>query len=306
MDKHYNEPLVSVGITTYNNPKGLYQVLKSITGQTYKNLEIIVSNDCSPEKETEKLVQEFAKEDPRVKYYYQQKNITGPPNYLFVLEKSTGKYFMWADDDDLWENNFVETGVRNLSESTFYQAWFCAFDNIDRLDRAIKIYEQFPKFTSLKNKKKEIFRYLKEPGLPGKPNITHSLFRADALKETAHEYFINDSYASDIAFNLAFLTKYNLIITDKILFHKRVVRKHIVDTPDKVIPLVSRRVNRAITPKRAIKYFHKCYKATCKTKYKRTVIFALTLQIPMIIFSGMLDKLDSIKKSLKKRFKGNG
>lgn len=303
MDKFHDEPLVSVGITTYNNPKGLYQVLECITGQTYKNLEIIVSNDCSPEKETERVVQEFAEKDSRVKYYCQENNIAGPANYLFVLEKATGKYFMWADDDDLWGDNFIETGVRTLSKNTFYQAWFCAFDNIDSLDRAIKTYEQFSKFTSLKNKKKEIFRYLKEPGLPGKPNITHSLFRTNAVKETAHQYFFSNNYASDIAFNLAFLAKYNLIITDEILFHKRVVRKHVVDTPDKVIPLVSRRANRTITPKRAIKYFYECYKATCKTKYKRTVIFALILQIPIIIFSGILDKFDPINKSVKKHFK---
>ena len=36
-----NQPLVSVGIPTYNRPEGLRQTLDCITFQTYKNLEII-------------------------------------------------------------------------------------------------------------------------------------------------------------------------------------------------------------------------------------------------------------------------
>ena len=305
MNTPANQSLVSIGIPTYNRPDGLRKTLECMANQSYANLEIIVSDNCSPGDETRKAVEQFMKNDNRIQYYRQEENKGPVFNFKFVLEKSTGQYFMWASDDDLWENNFIETGVRTLTENTFYQAWFCAIDNIDSLNRAIKIYERFSEYTSLKNKKKEIFRYLEEPGLSGKPNIIYSLFKTDAVKETANQYFFSDNYASDIAFNLAFLARYNLIATDEILFHKRVFRKHIVDTPDKIIPLVSKRPNRTITPKRAIKYFYECYKATRSTKYKRTAIFAMILQIPRIIISGILDKIDSIKRCISKCFYQN-
>jgi glycosyltransferase involved in cell wall biosynthesis len=55
-----NEPLVSVGIPCYNRPEGLKRTLECITGQTYKNLEIIVSDNCSPDPEVERVGREYA------------------------------------------------------------------------------------------------------------------------------------------------------------------------------------------------------------------------------------------------------
>ncbi|MBK7374561.1 MAG: glycosyltransferase [Chitinophagaceae bacterium] len=44
---HETTPLVTVGIPTYNRPGGLERTLACITVQTYANLEIIVSDNCS-------------------------------------------------------------------------------------------------------------------------------------------------------------------------------------------------------------------------------------------------------------------
>ncbi|MBU4370171.1 glycosyltransferase [Patescibacteria group bacterium] len=46
-----NQQLVSVGIPTYNRPESLRRTLECITSQTYKNLEIIISDNCSPNQE---------------------------------------------------------------------------------------------------------------------------------------------------------------------------------------------------------------------------------------------------------------
>jgi glycosyltransferase involved in cell wall biosynthesis len=124
-----NSPLVSVGITTYNNPEGLRRTLMCITKQTYKNLEIIVSNDCSPNRETETIVREFIKKDARIRYFSQNVNKGALVNYRFVLMKATGKYFMWADDDDYWLPEFVDTLVKELE---FYPEAGLAMSAIDR------------------------------------------------------------------------------------------------------------------------------------------------------------------------------
>lgn len=102
------EPLVSVGIPTYNRPEGLRRTLECITGQTYRNLEIIISDNCSEGDQTQRVAEEFIRNDPRIRYYRQEKN-TGPMfNFQFVLAQATGDYFMWAADDDEWDVTCIE------------------------------------------------------------------------------------------------------------------------------------------------------------------------------------------------------
>jgi glycosyltransferase involved in cell wall biosynthesis len=101
-------PLVSVGIPTYNRSKGLQRTLECITKQTYTNLEIIVSDNCSTDADTQKIVRKFMQFDSRIHYHRQEKNIGPALNFDFLIKKATGEYFMWAADDDEWNNYFIE------------------------------------------------------------------------------------------------------------------------------------------------------------------------------------------------------
>jgi len=110
-------PLVSVGIPTYNRPDGLQRTLKCISGQTYKNLEIIVSDNCSPGPETDTVARRFSDKDTRIQYYRQDVNKGAAFNFQFVLDKATGKYFMWAADDDEWDTIFISKCVDVLESN---------------------------------------------------------------------------------------------------------------------------------------------------------------------------------------------
>lgn len=103
--------LVSVGIPTFNRPELLSLALGDILSQTYKNLEINISDNCSPGSETEEVVRGFMKLDRRIKYHKQIKPIAAWDNFRFVFEKSGGEYFMWATDDDRWDENFISQMV---------------------------------------------------------------------------------------------------------------------------------------------------------------------------------------------------
>ncbi|KKH47430.1 glycosyltransferase family 2 protein [Methanosarcina sp. 1.H.A.2.2] len=107
-------PLVSVGIPCYNRPEGLRRTLECITGQTYRNLEIIVSDNCSPDPEVERIGREFASKDSRIEYYRQDVNRGPTYNFQFVLEKATGEYFMWAADDDECKSTYVKECILPL------------------------------------------------------------------------------------------------------------------------------------------------------------------------------------------------
>lgn len=111
-------PLVSIGIPTYNRPDGLRRTLECITRQTYKNLEIIVSDNGSLGSHTEDVVNEFMIADQRVSYYRQARNMGIVFNFKFVFDKATGSYFMWAADDDEWKPKYIESCLELFDDNT--------------------------------------------------------------------------------------------------------------------------------------------------------------------------------------------
>lgn len=109
-------PLVSVGMPVYNGEKYIRQALDSLLGQTYKNFELIISDNASTD-ETKKICEEYAKKDKRIKYIRQKENMGATNNFKFVLEQATGKYFMWASHDDRWDANFISHLVMSILET---------------------------------------------------------------------------------------------------------------------------------------------------------------------------------------------
>ncbi|CUS34229.1 glycosyltransferase family 2 protein [Candidatus Nitrospira nitrificans] len=100
-------PLVSIGIPTYNRASSyLKAALRSAVSQTYKNIEIIVSDNCSSDH-TESVVKEF--DDSRIRYFRQKHNIGATKNCNFCLDQAQGKYFLMLFDDDVIDDDFIST-----------------------------------------------------------------------------------------------------------------------------------------------------------------------------------------------------
>ncbi len=102
------QPLVTVGVLAYNRPKGLQRTLQCMMRQSYANLEIIVSDNCSSDLEVKKVALNAADADSRVKYVRQDCNIGAYNNCWALLCISKGDYFMFAADDDFWDENYIE------------------------------------------------------------------------------------------------------------------------------------------------------------------------------------------------------
>ena len=109
-------PLVSVGIPTYNRPDGLLRTIKQIASQSYANLEILVSDNASPNPLVAQLLARCAELDPRIRFVNQPENLGILKNFQYVLNHSVGEYFMWAADDDEWDPNFVAVCVNALQQ----------------------------------------------------------------------------------------------------------------------------------------------------------------------------------------------
>jgi len=107
---HNLHPLVTIAIPTYNRGDHyLKQALESAVRQTYQNIEIIASNNCSADN-TEAVVKGFT--DPRIRYFAHGKNIGARSNWNFCLKQAKGVYFILLQDDDSIDNDFVDVCLK--------------------------------------------------------------------------------------------------------------------------------------------------------------------------------------------------
>jgi len=155
VQKENNEkPLVSVGIPVRDGAKSLRAALDSVIYQTYQNLEIIISDNCSSD-ETKEICLEYAEQDNRITYIRQEELLSAIENFRFVYDKSHGKYFMWAAHDDIRDDNYIETllkgfGTNPLASIVFSD--YVRFNDYSNLHNTDAIAEEYLKnYSQLKD-----------------------------------------------------------------------------------------------------------------------------------------------------------
>jgi len=111
-------PAVSIGMPVYNGAKFIREALDSLLAQSFRDFELIISDNASTD-ETQSLCEAYARQDSRISYIRQAKNLGAVPNFLFVLRQSRGTYFMWAAHDDIWAANWLETLVNAFRPEDF-------------------------------------------------------------------------------------------------------------------------------------------------------------------------------------------
>ena len=109
------KPLVTIAIPTYNRAACyLKTALESALRQTYPNVEIVVSDNCSPDN-TREMVNAYA--GLRIRYFRQTHGIKPLDNFNFCLEQAKGDYFLLLHDDDIIDDDFVETCMKKANYS---------------------------------------------------------------------------------------------------------------------------------------------------------------------------------------------
>ena len=109
-----NEPLVSVIIPTYNRGRLILDSINSVLNQTYKNIELIVVDDCSTD-DTEKTVKSI--DDSRIKYIKLEKNSGACVARNKGIEISRGEFIAFNDSDDLWLPEKINSQLDFLYEN---------------------------------------------------------------------------------------------------------------------------------------------------------------------------------------------
>ena len=106
-------PLVSVLIPCYNSEKFVEQAVRSIMGQTYKNLEIIAINDCSSDR-TGEILQRLASEDSRILYIENKINLKLAKTLNKAIDLARGDFIARMDADDISLKKRIEVQINYL------------------------------------------------------------------------------------------------------------------------------------------------------------------------------------------------
>lgn len=127
-----------MGVPTYNRPHYLPGAIDCWLAQTYKNFELILSDDASPNPDVQKICEEYAKKDKRIRYIRQKGNLNVPFHFKVVLQEARGEYFIWATDDDLWHERLLEDCVNVFRQRPELVMVFPHMVDIDKNGREIR------------------------------------------------------------------------------------------------------------------------------------------------------------------------
>lgn len=121
------DKLVSVIIPTYKGQSTLRRAIKSIAAQTYKNVEIIVVDDNSPDsearRETEAVISKIQLK--QLKYVKHEKNKNGAAARNTGISSAQGEYICFLDDDDVYLPTRIEKSVAVLERNANVGMVFC-------------------------------------------------------------------------------------------------------------------------------------------------------------------------------------
>lgn len=116
------QELVSVIMPTYNAGKFLADSIDSILSQTYTNLELVITDDCSTDN-TRIILEKYSRKDSRVKVEYLKENYGPGIARNKSIERAQGRYIAFCDCDDRW---FPEKLEKQISHMTKHDCALCS------------------------------------------------------------------------------------------------------------------------------------------------------------------------------------
>lgn len=111
----HQTPSVDILLATYNNDAYLERLLDSLLAQTFGNFRLIVSDDCSVDRTVEILHAFEPRFAGRMELHLRQiQSGSAKANFAALMEMFGADYALFADADDVWDEDKVERTVRAL------------------------------------------------------------------------------------------------------------------------------------------------------------------------------------------------
>lgn len=211
------KPIVCVVIPTYNRKDLFTKALESVINQTYKNLRILVSDNCSTDG-TEEICKEYLEKDSRIEYYRQTTNVGMVNNHNFIFQKVKEKYFSVLNDDDWFDLNYIEKCVDFIEQHPDYTfvtpavKLYTANDKLIRTAGTINL--------SNENMQERLESFLKSFSVS---EMATGLFSTKVLKQIyeAEKSYMKYRYAEDITLIVKFLVAGRGMHLEDVYLNKR-------------------------------------------------------------------------------------
>lgn len=186
-------PLVTVVVVSYNQSQFIKENLDSIKNQTYKNIQLIVGDDASPDHSVEVFEQWLQENNYSAEKNFHTKN-TGLPTMLNeCMELAKGKYIKIIAADDFLHPESIEKSVAALEKSG--PEYGMSFSHTHAVNNDSQITEDIADYNALGNIDPHLFR---EELLKGNRIAALTvLLRTDVVRETGQydaQFIIEDYY----------------------------------------------------------------------------------------------------------------
>lgn len=105
-----NSPLVSIICLCYNHERFVVESLNSVLNQSYKNIELIIADDCSTDA-SETVIRNWLKNNPEHQFISNKQNLGNTKTFNKVLQFTKGDYIIDLAADDILLKDCVEKQV---------------------------------------------------------------------------------------------------------------------------------------------------------------------------------------------------
>lgn len=109
--------LVSIIMPSFGTALFIAESIESVQAQSYKNWELIIVDDCSPDN-TDDVVRPYLS-DERIKYLKNEKNSGAAVSRNRALREAKGKWIAFLDSDDLWMPEKLEKQIRFMEKNGY-------------------------------------------------------------------------------------------------------------------------------------------------------------------------------------------
>lgn len=101
--------MITIGIPTYERPRGLERAVRAALAQTHRDIEILISDNASPSPAVSRVLTELERSDPRVRVLRNGENRGTYGNQLRLLRAARGEWFLLLADDDVIDPDYLAT-----------------------------------------------------------------------------------------------------------------------------------------------------------------------------------------------------
>lgn len=233
-------PRLTIGLPVYNGENYLAESLEALLGQSYEDFELVISDNASTDG-TADICHRYGKQDSRIRYIRQRRNIGLNPNHNFVIRQARGELFKMASHDDLYARDLLKRCVDTLDANPRAVVAHCWEAMIDPAGTVTKVLRYSVAADAAPAP--ERFRSML---LDGWDDYTYGVMRAHALLRT---HLHGSHHLADRTINVELCLQGPLHLVPEYLYFRR-------DHPERKEPYTVRTRCAYLDPRRSDRLRH--------------------------------------------------